>query len=91
MFMTTTHPDLDADILPPELRVVVELFASELAKVITTSSFERAADGTIRAPEAPGLGFDVDLDAVGPYLHEVEILLDGERLYGDRRTVGAAS
>jgi L-alanine-DL-glutamate epimerase-like enolase superfamily enzyme len=64
---------------------------SELAQVITTTSFERDAAGCIRAPEAPGLGFEVDLDRVAPYLHEVEILLDGERLYGARRAVGAAS
>lgn len=64
---------------------------SDLARAITTRSFERDADGAIRAPDAPGLGFEVDLDGVAPYLHEVEILLDGERLYGDRRTVGAAS
>jgi L-alanine-DL-glutamate epimerase-like enolase superfamily enzyme len=64
---------------------------SDLAQVITTTGFERDADGRIRAPEAPGLGFEVDLERVTPYLHEVEILLDGERIYGARRPVGAAS
>ncbi len=38
-------------------------------------------NGEIRAPDAPGLGIDVDLDALGPYLRTVEISIDHERVY----------
>lgn len=64
---------------------------SALAQAITTGTIERDADGHVTAPDAPGLGLEVDLARIAPFLHDVEILLDGERLYADRRAVGAAS
>jgi L-alanine-DL-glutamate epimerase-like enolase superfamily enzyme len=39
------------------------------------------SDGEITAPDAPGLGIDVALGALAPYLRTVEIRLDGESLY----------
>lgn len=38
-------------------------------------------NGEIRAPDAPGLGIDVDLDALIPYLRTVEIRVDGAPLF----------
>ncbi len=35
------------------------------------------ANGEVRAPDAPGLGIDVDLDGLAPYLRTVEIRIDG--------------
>lgn len=50
---------------------------SPLAAAITTTSFERDGDGRIAAPDAPGLGFTVDVDALEPYRREIEIRVDG--------------
>lgn len=38
-------------------------------------------DGLVRVPDAPGLGIDVDLAAVKPYLRSVEITVDGATLF----------
>lgn len=38
-------------------------------------------NGEIRAPDAPGLGIEVDLDGLVPYLRHVEISIDHERVY----------
>ena len=35
------------------------------------------ANGEVRAPDAPGLGIDVDLEGLAPYLRTVEIRIDG--------------
>jgi L-alanine-DL-glutamate epimerase-like enolase superfamily enzyme len=53
---------------------------SPLAAAITTTAFERDGEGRIAAPDAPGLGFAVDLAALEPYRHDVEIRIDGVRL-----------
>jgi L-alanine-DL-glutamate epimerase-like enolase superfamily enzyme len=41
----------------------------------------RAADGSVRAPEAPGLGVDIDTAAARRYLVDVEIKVGGKTLY----------
>lgn len=61
---------------------------SDVARAITASAFVPDEAGEIRAPDAPGLGFDVDLEALAPYLHDVDISLDGERLTTGRRPAG---
>lgn len=38
-------------------------------------------NGEVRAPDAPGLGIDVDLAGLVPYLRHVEISIDHERVY----------
>ncbi len=38
-------------------------------------------NGEVRAPDAPGLGIDVDLEGLTPYLRHVEISIDHERIY----------
>ena len=53
-----------------------------VARELTTSRIERDAEGSIRAPEAPGLGIQVDLDALRRYLVDVEIRVGGVTLYG---------
>ena len=39
------------------------------------------ANGEIRAPDAPGLGIDVDLEGLVPYLRSVEIRVDGASVF----------
>ncbi len=39
------------------------------------------ANGEIRAPDAPGLGIEVDLAGLAPYLRTVEIRVDGTTLF----------
>jgi L-alanine-DL-glutamate epimerase-like enolase superfamily enzyme len=39
------------------------------------------ANGEIRAPDAPGLGIEVDLVGLAPYLHTVEIRVDGTTVF----------
>lgn len=60
---------------------------SPLAAAITTTAFERDADGRISAPDEPGLGFMVDVAALEPYRHDIEIRIDGVPL--DVRQVAA--
>ncbi|TXK18775.1 mandelate racemase/muconate lactonizing enzyme family protein [Homoserinibacter sp. GY 40078] len=53
----------------------------QLALDISVQHLALDANGEIRAPDAPGLGIDVDLDAIRPYLREVEIRIDGAPVY----------
>lgn len=39
------------------------------------------ANGEVRAPDAPGLGIEVDLDALATYLRTVEIRIDGSTIF----------
>ncbi|MDA1097796.1 MAG: mandelate racemase/muconate lactonizing enzyme family protein [Proteobacteria bacterium] len=55
--------------------------ARPLAREITQSMIERDANGLIRAPDAPGLGLEIDTAAMARYLVQVEIKIDGEMLY----------
>lgn len=48
-----------------------------VAQVLSVQHITPDDNGEIRAPDAPGLGIDVDLDALRPYLRTVEIAIDG--------------
>lgn len=60
-----------------------------VATAITRGALPLDADGCVAAPDAPGLGIDVDLDALAPYLREVELLVDGAPVYRSGRPVTA--
>lgn len=53
----------------------------QLALDMTAQHIRPDASGEITAPDAPGLGIDVDLDALAPYLRDVEIRVDDEPLF----------
>jgi len=55
--------------------------AKPLAREITQSLIERDDDGLVSAPDAPGLGMEIDTDALARYLLQVEITIDGEQSY----------
>jgi L-alanine-DL-glutamate epimerase-like enolase superfamily enzyme len=48
---------------------------------ISVEHIEVDANGEILAPDAPGLGIQVDEQALRPYLREVEIKIDGQLAY----------
>ena len=82
----TTHLALSASLQPyagvPEDRICeYPADPSALAQALVKVPLERDANGEIRAPEAPGLGVDVDLIALKPYLVDTEILVNGKVLY----------
>ena len=52
-----------------------------LARDLTTTRIEPGPDGLIRLPDAPGLGVDVNLDALTRYAVEVEIKVGGKLLF----------
>lgn len=53
----------------------------QVALDLSTTHLLPDANGEIRAPDAPGLGIEVDLAGVAPYLRSVEILVDGLRIF----------
>ncbi|TFV81657.1 mandelate racemase/muconate lactonizing enzyme family protein [Microbacterium sp. dk485] len=53
----------------------------QLALDVTRSHIVPDDDGEIAAPDAPGLGIDVNLESLSPYLRSLEVLLDGVTLY----------
>lgn len=55
--------------------------ATPLATRLTRQHIEVRSDGLVVAPAAPGLGLDLDLDAVREYLLPVEITVAGRPLY----------
>ncbi len=55
--------------------------AKTLARVATATSLSLDDNGLVAAPAAPGLGLDVDVDAIRPYLVDVEISVNGTTLY----------
>ncbi len=55
--------------------------ASPLARALTGPVLEPGADGTIQLTDAPGLGIDIHLEAVRPYLVDTEITVAGRVLY----------
>lgn len=57
----------------------------QVAIDLSTQRIVPDANGEIRAPDAPGLGIDVDLDALEPYLRTVEIRVDDDVLYASPR------
>jgi L-alanine-DL-glutamate epimerase-like enolase superfamily enzyme len=52
-----------------------------LAVAMTKNHLERDAAGDLRAPDAPGLGIEPDLEGIGPYLVDAEIRVAGKVLY----------
>jgi L-alanine-DL-glutamate epimerase-like enolase superfamily enzyme len=55
--------------------------AKALARDATTSHLELDENGSVAAPEAPGLGLEVDIDALRPYLVDVAITVNGTTLH----------
>jgi len=53
----------------------------EVATAFVATPVEREGDGSIRAPERPGLGVDVDLRAAERFLLDVDITVGGRTLY----------
>lgn len=52
-----------------------------LAYEITRNHLDRDKDGYIAAPDAPGLGIEIDTEAARQYLVDVEIKAKGELLF----------
>ena len=52
-----------------------------LAKAITKNTIARDANGQVQAPDAPGLGMEIDIAGIQPYLVETEIRVAGKVLY----------
>jgi L-alanine-DL-glutamate epimerase-like enolase superfamily enzyme len=82
----TSHLALSASLQPfagVRDAVICEFPAEpkQLAVDITRTHLTLDADGRLQVPDAPGLGLDVDLDALRPYLRTVGITIDGETLY----------
>jgi L-alanine-DL-glutamate epimerase-like enolase superfamily enzyme len=91
----TTHLALSASLQPyaalAEHRICeYPVEPSALALEITTSTLPLDANGEIAAPDAPGLGLDVALERIAPYLRKVDILIDGRPLYAGQTAAGAA-
>jgi L-alanine-DL-glutamate epimerase-like enolase superfamily enzyme len=57
----------------------VELKA--LARDLTKNQIVPDKDGLIWAPEAPGLGMEINLDTVKRYLQDVDIRINGKRIF----------
>ncbi|MFD4960425.1 mandelate racemase/muconate lactonizing enzyme family protein [Microbacterium sp. NPDC058389] len=82
----TSHLALSASLQPYaglEHHTICEYPAEpkQLAVDITSQHVPFAADGTVAAPERPGLGVDVDVDALTPYERVIEILIDGRYVF----------
>lgn len=53
----------------------------QVALALSANHILLDADGEVCAPDAPGLGIEVDLVALTPYLRTVEIRIDGSTLF----------
>ena len=53
----------------------------QLAIDITANHLLADSNGEIAAPDAPGLGMDVEIEGLAGYLREIEISVDGTKLY----------
>ncbi len=67
---------LEADVI---CEYPVELF--DVARDLVANPIARDANGQVRAPNAPGLGIDVNLDTVRKYLVDAEIRVGGKVLF----------
>ena len=56
----------------------------QLAIDLTTNHLELDANGELAFPDAPGLGMDVNPEALAKYRVDVEITVNGKRLFGSR-------
>lgn len=54
---------------------------SPLARDVTANAILPDGDGLVSAPSAPGLGMEIDAEAVRPYLVDVELTVGGRVLY----------
>jgi L-alanine-DL-glutamate epimerase-like enolase superfamily enzyme len=54
---------------------------AELARALAVTPMAPGDDGMLRLPPGPGLGVDPDLDAVRPFLLDVEVTVGGRTLY----------
>ena len=52
-----------------------------LALAITRNHLVPGTDGQVRLPDAPGLGMEIDLEGLGPYLVDAEIRVGGKTIY----------
>lgn len=52
-----------------------------VATAFVKTALPRAADGTLKAPDAPGLGVEIDPEGARPYLLDVSISVGGKTLY----------
>lgn len=82
----TSHLALSASLQPyaglPDHRICEYPFAPKpLALAFTATHLARDAAGEIAAPDAPGLGIEIDWDGVRQYLVDVEISVGGRTLY----------
>jgi L-alanine-DL-glutamate epimerase-like enolase superfamily enzyme len=82
----TSHLALAASLVPyadhpAGLLCEFPVSASPLAEGVTRTPLTLDREGMLRLPDGPGLGLDLDLDAVRPYLQEVEIVVNGQCLY----------
>lgn len=82
----TSHLALSASLQPfagLENDVICEypVELKPVARDLAVNPIERDADGRVRAPEAPGLGVEIDPETVKQYLVEAEIRVEGEVLY----------
>ena len=62
-----------------DLRIPVS--PKPLARDFTANHLERDADGLVAAPDAPGLGVDIDAEGARRYLVDVEIRAKGRTLF----------
>ncbi|MDH6194721.1 L-alanine-DL-glutamate epimerase-like enolase superfamily enzyme [Mycobacterium frederiksbergense] len=82
----TSHLALSASLQPfagMESDVLCEypVEAKSLAREVSTDHLELDENGCVAAPDAPGLGLDINLDALQKYLVDVEITVAGRTLY----------
>lgn len=82
----TSHLALSASLQPyasseADLLCEYPVEQAALARALTRTRLDPGPDGTITLPQAPGLGVDLDLAAVRPYLLDVEITVSGRTLY----------
>jgi len=60
----------------------------DVARAITRNTLARDKHGQVAAPDAPGLGIEVDAEALKPYLVDVSIKVGGKSLYETPRLRG---
>ncbi len=82
----TSHLALSASLQPfaglADHRICEYPFApKKLASELTVNHLTRDAVGDVAAPDAPGLGIEVDVEAARRYLQDVEIKVNGRVLY----------
>jgi len=82
----TTHLALSASLQPYAGSAADDLCEypfepSALAAGFTTTKIDIDSAGRVRVPDTPGLGVVPDLDAIRPYLVEVEMKIGGQALF----------